>query len=167
VVTDQTSAHDTLSYVPHGMIFEEALALRDRDPAEYQRRARQTMAVHCQAMLEFQKRGAVVFDYGNNLRQQAYNEGVTNAFDYPGFVPAYIRPLFCEGKGPFRWVALSGDPEDIYRTDQAILELFPEDEHLARWIKLAQRDVEFQGLPAWLRRAGQGRACVQRVGRIR
>ncbi len=161
VVTDQTSAHDTLSYVPHGMIFEEALALRDRDPAEYQRRARQTMAVHCQAMLEFQKRGAVVFDYGNNLRQQAYNEGVTNAFDYPGFVPAYIRPLFCEGKGPFRWVALSGDPEDIYRTDQAILELFPEDEHLARWIKLAQRDVEFQGLPAricWLGYGERARA---------
>jgi urocanate hydratase len=153
VVTDQTSAHDPLSYVPNGMSFDEALALRQRDPDAYARRAKQTMAVHCQAMLDLQARGSVVFDYGNNLRQQAYNEGVANAFDYPGFVPAYIRPLFCEGKGPFRWVALSGDPEDIYRTDQAILDMFPEDEHLARWIKMAQRDVEFQGLPAricWL-----------------
>lgn len=153
VVTDQTSAHDTLSYVPRGMSFDEALALKERDPAAYQQGALETMAVHCQAMLDFQQRGAIVFDYGNNLRQRAFDQGVQNAFDYPGFVPAYIRPLFCEGKGPFRWVALSGDPEDIYRTDEAILELFPEDEHLARWIKLAQRDVEFQGLPAricWL-----------------
>ena len=153
VVTDQTSAHDALSYVPHGMSFEEALALRAHDPADYQRRARTTMGVHCQAMLDFQARGAIVFDYGNNLRQQAQDEGVTNAFGYPGFVPAYIRPLFCEGKGPFRWVALSGDPEDIYRTDRAILELFPEDEHLQRWITMAQQQVEFQGLPAricWL-----------------
>jgi urocanate hydratase len=153
VVTDQTSAHDLLSYVPNGMTFDEALDLRKRDPDTYQRLARRTMAVHCRAMLDFQARGSVVFDYGNNLRQQAYNEGLTNAFDYAGFVPAYIRPLFCEGKGPFRWVALSGDPEDIYRTDRTILELFPDDEHLARWIKMAQRDVEFQGLPAricWL-----------------
>ncbi len=153
VVTDQTSAHDALSYVPQGMSFQEALALRDRDATEYQRCARKTMAVHCQAMLDFQARGAIVFDYGNNLRQQAQDEGVANAFDYPGFVPAYIRPLFCEGKGPFRWVALSGDPEDIYRTDQAILELFPHDEHLKRWITMAQQQVEFQGLPAricWL-----------------
>ncbi|MBN2305357.1 MAG: urocanate hydratase [Anaerolineae bacterium] len=153
VVTDQTSAHDPLSYVPNGMTFEEALKLREKDPTEYQRRAQQTMAVHCQAMVDFQTRGSVVFDYGNNLRQQAYDQGVAAAFDYPGFVPAYIRPLFCEGKGPFRWVALSGDPQDIYRTDQAILDLFPQDEHLARWIKLAQRDVAFQGLPAricWL-----------------
>jgi urocanate hydratase len=153
VVTDQTSAHDPLSYVPNGMSFDAALALRQRDPDTYQRLAKQTMAGHCQAMLDFQARGSVVFDYGNNLRQQAYNEGVANAFDYPGFVPAYIRPLFCEGKGPFRWVALSGDPDDIYHTDQTILELFPEDQHLARWIKMAQRDVEFQGLPAricWL-----------------
>ena len=153
VVTDQTPAHDALSYIPAGMPVEEAFALRESDPAEYQRRARQTMAEHCQAMLDFRARGAVVFDYGNNLRQQAYDAGVTNAFNYPGFVPAYIRPLFCEGKGPFRWVALSGDPQDIYRTDQAILELFPYDEHLARWIKMAQRQVEFQGLPAricWL-----------------
>ena len=153
VVTDQTPAHDALSYLPHDMTFDDALTLRETDPAEYKRRASKSMAIHCQAMLDFQQRGAVVFDYGNNLRQRAYDEGVTNAFDYPGFVPAYIRPLFCEGKGPFRWVALSGDPQDIYRTDQAILELFPEDEHLARWIKMAQRDVEFQGLPAricWL-----------------
>ena len=153
VVTDQTPAHDPLSYVPHGMPFEEALALRESDPARYAELASQTMAVHCQAMLDFQARGAVVFDYGNNLRQRAFDAGITNAFDYPGFVPAYIRPLFCEGKGPFRWVALSGDPADIYRTDEAILELFPQDEHLARWIRMAQRDVEFQGLPAricWL-----------------
>ncbi len=153
VVTDQTSAHDALSYVPHGMSFDAALELKRQNPDEYQQRALQTMAAHCQAMLAFQRHGAVVFDYGNNLRQRAYDAGVTDAFDYPGFVPAYIRPLFCEGKGPFRWVALSGDPEDIYRTDEAILELFPENEHLARWIRMAQRDVEFQGLPAricWL-----------------
>ncbi len=153
VVTDQTPAHDPLSYVPRGLSLAEAAALRESDPADYTRRALETMAVHCQAMLDFQARGAVVFDYGNNLRQRAYDQGVKNAFDYPGFVPAYIRPLFCEGKGPFRWVALSGDPEDIYRTDEAILELFPEDEHLARWIKMAQREVAFQGLPAricWL-----------------
>jgi urocanate hydratase len=161
VVTDQTPAHDPLSYLPHDMTFEAALALREKDPAEYQRRAKHSMAVHCQAMLDFQARGSVVFDYGNNLRQQALNEGVTNAFDYPGFVPAYIRPLFCEGKGPFRWVALSGDPADIYRTDRVILELFPEDEHLTRWITMAQREVEFQGLPAricWLGYGERARA---------
>ncbi len=153
VVTDQTPAHDPLSYVPRGMSLEEARALRERDPEAYTRRALETMAVHCQAMLDFHAQGAVVFDYGNNLRQRAYDQGVKNAFDYPGFVPAYIRPLFCEGKGPFRWVALSGDAEDIYRTDEAILELFPEDEHLTRWIKMAQKRVAFQGLPAricWL-----------------
>ncbi|NLX09083.1 MAG: urocanate hydratase [Chloroflexi bacterium] len=153
VVTDQTPAHDPLSYLPHGMTLDDAIQLRAEDPDTFKRRAALSMAVHCQAMLDFQSAGAVVFDYGNNLRQQAYNEGVLNAFDYPGFVPAYIRPLFCEGKGPFRWVALSGDPEDIYRTDEAILDLFPEDEHLARWIRMAQREVEFQGLPAricWL-----------------
>jgi urocanate hydratase len=118
------------------------------------------MAVHCQAMLDFQAHGSVVFDYGNNLRQRAYDQGVTNAFDYPGFVPAYIRPLFCEGKGPFRWVALSGDPQDIYRTDQAILDLFPHDKHLARWIKMAQRDVEFQGLPARICWLGYGERAL-------
>ncbi len=161
VVTDQTSAHDPLSYLPHGLAFDEALALREQDPALYAERACRSMAVHCQAMLDFQARGAVVFDYGNNLRQRAYDAGVSNAFDYPGFVPAYIRPLFCEGKGPFRWVALSGDPADIYRTDEAILALFPEDEHLARWIRMAQRDVEFQGLPAricWLGYGERARA---------
>ncbi|NDJ76112.1 MAG: urocanate hydratase [Chloroflexi bacterium] len=161
VVTDQTSAHDPLSYVPHGMTFDEALELRQRAPEDYSQRAMQSMAVHCRTMLDFQARGAVVFDYGNNLRQRALDQGVANAFDYPGFVPAYIRPLFCEGKGPFRWVALSGDPEDLYRTDRAILELFPEDEHLARWITMAQRDVEFQGLPAricWLGYGERARA---------
>ncbi len=161
VVTDQTPAHDPLSYLPHGVTFEAAVRLRDDDPGDYQRRSMQSMAAHCQAMLDFQARGAIVFDYGNNLRQRAFDAGVTDAFDYPGFVPAYIRPLFCEGKGPFRWVALSGDPQDIYRTDQAILDLFPEDEHLARWIKMAQRDVEFQGLPAricWLGYGERARA---------
>ncbi len=161
VVTDQTPAHDPLSYAPHGITFEEALKLREEDPDQYAERACRSMAVHCQAMLDFQARGAVVFDYGNNLRQRAFDAGVTNAFDYPGFVPAYIRPLFCEGKGPFRWVALSGDPADIYRTDQAILELFPHDEHLTRWIRMAQRQVEFQGLPAricWLGYGERARA---------
>ncbi len=153
VVTDQTPAHDPFSYVPHDMTFDAAMALRSSDPEAYARRSNSSMARHCQAMLDFQMAGAVVFDYGNNLRQRALEAGVENAFDYPGFVPAYIRPLFCEGKGPFRWVALSGDPEDIYRTDEAILALFPEDEHLARWIKLAREQVAFQGLPAricWL-----------------
>ena len=153
VVTDQTPAHDPLRYVPNGMTLEEALALREDDPARYQAEAFRTMAEHCAAMVEMQRRGAVVFDYGNNLRQRAYDHGVEEAFSYPGFVPAYIRPLFCEGKGPFRWVALSGDPEDIYETDRIILDLFPEDEHLVRWIKMAQEQVAFQGLPSricWL-----------------
>jgi urocanate hydratase len=132
---------------------EEAAVLRKSNPDEYQKRSIDSMTQHVQAMLDWQKMGSIVFDYGNNIRQQAFNNGLKNAFDYPGFVPAYIRPLFCEGKGPFRWVALSGDPNDIYATDEAILELFPEDEHLARWIKMAQEQVEFQGLPAricWL-----------------
>lgn len=154
VVTDQTSAHDPLyGYIPTGMSMDEAADLRQRDPADYQRRSVDSMTQHVQAMLDWQAKGAVVFDYGNNLRQRAYDNGLTNAFDYPGFVPAYIRPLFCEGKGPFRWVALSGDPQDIYATDEAILELFPDDTHLARWIRMAQAQVEFQGLPAricWL-----------------
>lgn len=153
VVTDQTPAHDYQAYIPHGMTFAEANALRERDLDEFIRLSGLSMARHCQAMLDMQAAGAVVFDYGNNLRQRALDAGVTNAFDYPGFVPAYIRPLFCEGKGPFRWVALSGDPEDIYRTDEKIIELFPEDEHLARWIRMAQEGFEFQGLPAricWL-----------------
>lgn len=153
VVTDQTSAHDSLDYIPHGMSFEAAMELRQSDPKQYRQRSMESMAVHVRAMLDFQERGAEVFDYGNNIRQQAHNQGVENAFDFPGFVPAYIRPLFCEGKGPFRWVALSGDPEDLYRTDEIILELFPEDEHLVRWIKMAQEQVPFQGLPSricWL-----------------
>ncbi len=153
MVTDQTSAHDPLSYFPHDMSFEEARELRDRDPATFKTLADQSMAAHCAAMVEFQKRGAIVFDYGNNLRQRALDAGVPDAFSYPGFIPAYIRPLFCEGKGPFRWVALSGDPQDIYTTDRAILELFPDDEPLHRWIKMAQEQVHFQGLPAricWL-----------------
>ncbi len=153
VVTDQTPAHDYLAYVPHGMSLAEADLLRAEDPSEYTRRSAASMARQVQAMLEFQRRGAEVFDYGNNLRQRAYDAGAKNAFDYPGFVPAYIRPLFCEGKGPFRWVALSGDPEDIYRTDEAVKELFPEDAHLQRWLSLARERIHFQGLPAricWL-----------------
>ncbi len=154
VVTDQTSAHDVLyGYIPQGFSVEEAKVLRETDQAEYERRAMDSMARHVEAMLEFQKRGATVFDYGNNLRQRAKDNGIENAFDYPGFVPAYIRPLFCEGKGPFRWVALSGEKEDIYKTDEAIMNLFPENDHLARWLTMAQEQVEFQGLPAricWL-----------------
>jgi len=153
VVTDQTPAHDPLMYVPNRMTLEEAVRLREADPERYQEEAMRAMAEHCAAMVQMQKRGAVVFDYGNNLRQRAYDAGVKDAFSYPGFVPAYIRPLFCEGKGPFRWVALSGDPEDIYATDARIIELFPEDEHLVRWIKMAQARVKFQGLPSricWL-----------------
>ena len=153
VVTDQTPAHDVLFYVPAGLNVAEADVLRRSDPQEYANRSMASMARHVEAMLEFQRRGAEVFDYGNNLRQRAFDYGVQNAFDFPGFVPAYIRPLFCEGKGPFRWVALSGDPEDIYRTDEAVMELFPEDEHLHRWLKMARQKVPFQGLPAricWL-----------------
>jgi urocanate hydratase len=162
VVTDQTCAHDPLMYLPNGMTLQEAVELRQGNPQEYQRRSMQAMAVHCQAMVEMQKRGAVVFDYGNNLRQQAFNAGYTEVkvggdpaaeWLYPGFVPAYIRPLFCQGQGPFRWVALSGDPKDIYETDQIIMDLFPEKEHLVRWIKMAQQRVAFQGLPSricWL-----------------
>jgi urocanate hydratase len=153
VVTDQTSAHDFLAYFPDDLSFEEGKDLRDRDPQGFARLSARSMARQCAAMVEFQRRGSVVFDYGNNLRQRAYDEGVTDAFSYPGFVPAYVRPLFCEGKGPFRWVALSGDPEDIYTTDEAILELFPEDAHLRRWITMARERVHFQGLPAricWL-----------------
>ncbi|MDZ7843934.1 MAG: urocanate hydratase [Anaerolineales bacterium] len=170
VVTDQTSAHDPLDYVPLGLDVDQARLLRKNDPDEYRRRSMQSMAVHVQAMLDFQEQGAETFDYGNNIRQMAFNQGVQNAFDFPGFVPAYIRPLFCEGKGPFRWVALSGDPEDIYRTDEVILELFPEDEHLKRWIKMAQDKVPFQGLPSricWLgygERAQAGLAFNNLVG---
>jgi len=153
VVTDQTSAHDALDYVPKGMSMAEALELRKTDPSQYRQLSLDSMVDHVQAMLDMQQAGAVAFDYGNNIRQQAFNQGLQNAFDFPGFVPAYIRPLFCEGKGPFRWVALSGDPEDIYRTDEIILELFPEDQHLSRWIKMARERIPFQGLPSricWL-----------------
>ncbi|MEA1976654.1 MAG: urocanate hydratase, partial [Chloroflexota bacterium] len=153
IVTDQTPAHDIYDYVPHGLILEDANQLRENDREEYARRSMASMARHIEAMLAFQRRGAEVFDYGNNLRQRAFDHGVQDAFNFPGFVPAYVRPLFCLGKGPFRWVALSGDPEDIYRTDEAIAELFPDDEHLLRWIKMAGEQVQFQGLPAricWL-----------------
>jgi urocanate hydratase len=154
VVTDQTSAHDALDgYVPGGMRLAAARQLRREDPAQYKRKALQSMAAQVQAMLGFLRAGSVVFDYGNNIRTQAYNQGVAAAYDFPGFVPAYIRPMFCEGKGPFRWVALSGDPEDIYKTDAAVLREFPDDEQLARWIPMAQKQVRFQGLPAricWL-----------------
>jgi urocanate hydratase len=154
ILTDQTSAHDELNgYVPAGISYEEALALRKENPEEYIKRAFQSIAAHVRAMLDMQKQGAKTFDYGNNIRGQAEKAGVKNAFDFKGFVPLYIRPLFCRGKGPFRWAALSGKPEDIYATDEAVLELFPEDEALARWIKKAQKQVKFQGLPSricWL-----------------
>lgn len=154
IVTDQTSAHDPLNgYIPRGMSPEEAAELRKSDPRKLIALARESIAIHVRAMLEMQRRGAVAFDYGNNIRQVAKDEGVENAFDFPGFVPAYIRPLFCEGKGPFRWVALSGDPEDIYRTDEVILREFGDNERLCRWIRMAREKVAFQGLPAricWL-----------------
>lgn len=164
-VTDQTSAHDPLGgYVPAGLTLEQAAELRRSNPKEYIRRARDSMVTHVQAMLDWQKKGSVVFDYGNNIRQQALEHGLNNAFDFPGFVPAFIRPLFCEGKGPFRWAALSGDPEDIFRTDEAILEEFPEDRALHRWIKMARERVQFQGLPAricWLGYGERARAGLK------
>ena len=154
MVTDQTSAHDALNgYIPAGLSLEAANVLRQTDPETYIQRSMDSMVTHVRAMLDLQKMGAVVFDYGNNLRGQALAAGETHALDFPGFVPAYIRPLFCRGKGPFRWVALSGDPEDIYRTDEAILELFPENAGLKRWITMARQKIHFQGLPAricWL-----------------
>lgn len=154
ILTDQTSAHDELNgYVPNGLAYEDALALRAKDPADYIRRSYAAMATHVEAMLELQRRGAKAFDYGNNIRGQAKKAGVDKAFDIPGFVPEYIRPLFCLGKGPFRWAALSGKPQDIYATDEAVLREFPEDEALARWIRKAQSQVKFQGLPSricWL-----------------
>src|SRR5271154_6112998 len=154
LLTDQTSAHDPIAgYVPNGMPLEAALELRKNNPQEYRKHALAAMAQHVQGMLDLQKLGAVTFDYGNNIRTFAFEHGVKNAYDFPGFVPAYIRPLFCEGKGPFRWAALSGEASDIARTDQLVLEMFPHDEHLTRWIKLAQKRVKFQGLPSricWL-----------------
>ncbi len=157
VLTDQTSAHDPLvGYLPQGMSNEAANALRESDPAKYIDLSYDAMALHVKLMLELQSRGAITFDYGNNLRGRALERGVKNAFDFPGFVPAYIRPLFCEGKGPFRWAALSGDPEDIRVTDELMLELFPENQGLHRWIKMAQERIAFQGLPARICWIGQG-----------
>ncbi len=160
IVTDQTSAHDTLNgYVPQqAMPGEDLAALRQYNPEEYVRRSVRSIAVHVRAMRMLQDRGAIVFEYGNNLRAQAELGGVSDAFQIPGFVPEYIRPQFCEGRGPFRWVALSGDPEDIYRTDQAVLDTFPTDESLARWIRLARERVHFQGLPARICWLGYGDA---------
>ncbi|SKA22345.1 urocanate hydratase [Marinactinospora thermotolerans DSM 45154] len=156
VVTDQTSAHDPLSYLPADVAFEEWHSRADADPEGFTRRARESMAAHVEAMVGFRDAGAEVFDYGNSIRDEARRAGYDRAFEIPGFVPAYIRPLFCEGKGPFRWVALSGDPADIARTDQAVLDLFPDNEPLARWIRLAREKVAFQGLPARICWLGQG-----------
>ncbi|MFE4523680.1 urocanate hydratase [Cytobacillus firmus] len=165
VLTDQTSAHDSLNgYVPIGYSLEEAAVLRKEDAAEYVQKSKASMAVHVQAMLDMQKKGAVTFDYGNNIRQVAKDEGIENAFDFPGFVPAYIRPLFCEGKGPFRWVALSGDPEDIYKTDEVILREFADNEHLCKWIKMAREKIQFQGLPSRICWLGYGERA--RFGKI-
>ncbi|MGB9813043.1 MAG: urocanate hydratase [Thermovenabulum sp.] len=164
VVTDQTSAHDPLNgYVPAHMTLQEAIELRKTNPKEYIEKAKASMAEHVRAMLEMKKRGAIVFEYGNNIRRQAYDAGVKDAFEILGYVPEFIRDLFCEGSGPFRWAALSGDPEDIYRTDEKVLELFPEDKHLAKWLKLAKEKVAFQGLPAricWLRYGERAKAAL-------
>ncbi|MCM3789298.1 urocanate hydratase [Domibacillus indicus] len=165
VLTDQTSAHDPLNgYTPAGMTLHEAAKLRQADPGEYVKLSKASMAVHVKAMLEMMEKGAVTFDYGNNIRQVAKDEGVENAFDFPGFVPAYIRPQFCEGKGPFRWVALSGDPEDIYKTDEAILREFADNEHLCNWIRMAQKKIQFQGLPSRICWLGYGERA--RFGKI-
>ena len=154
LVTDQTSAHDELDgYIPNGITYREAIRLRKSNPEQYVQESYKAMAEHCRGILKLMEKGAICFDYGNNLRGQAKKAGVNNAFDFPGFVPAYVRPLFCEGKGPFRWVALSGEPEDIFKTDEKVIELFPEDKMLVRWIKLARDKIQFQGLPAricWL-----------------
>ena len=170
IVTDQTSAHDELDgYIPNGMTYQEALDLRKSDPDRYIKESYRAMAEHCQGILDLKAQGAIAFDYGNNLRGQAQKAGVKNAFDFPGFGPAYVRDLFCEGKGPFRWVALSGDPEDIYKTDDKVLEMFPEDQTLTRWITMAREQVQFQGLPSricWLgytQRAKFGVALNQMV----
>jgi urocanate hydratase len=162
LLTDQTSAHDPLNgYIPSGLSLAQAAELREKDPEDYLRRSYDSIARHVTGMLALQKLGAVTFDYGNNIRTMAFNySGVKDAYNFPGFVPAYIRPLFCEGRGPFRWVALSGEPEDIYRTDDLVLEMFPQNEVLTRWINLARKHVKFQGLPARICWLGQGeRAC--------
>ncbi|WP_418056043.1 urocanate hydratase [Priestia megaterium] len=165
IVTDQTSAHDPLNgYLPVGLTLSEGETLRNQNPEEYVRKSKASMAVHVQAMLDMQKEGAIAFDYGNNIRQVALDEGVKDAFNFPGFVPAYIRPQFCEGKGPFRWVALSGDPEDIYKTDEVILREFSYNTHLCNWIKMAREKIEFQGLPARICWLGYGERA--RFGKI-
>jgi urocanate hydratase len=165
IITDQTSAHDTLNgYIPMGMSLKRALSLRKSNPAEYIRLSKNTIVTHVKAMLEFKKRGAIAFDYGNNIRGEAKENGVENAFDIPGFVPEFIRPLFCEGKGPFRWAALSGDPEDIYTTDEAVKKAFPENEALINWINLAREKVHFQGLPARICWLGYGQRV--KMGKI-
>jgi urocanate hydratase len=165
VLTDQTSAHDTLNgYVPAGISYQEAIALRQTDPKKYISMAQSSIVEHVKAMIELQKRGAVTFDYGNNIRGEALANGLKNAFDSPGFVPEYIRPLFCEGKGPFRWAALSGDPEDIYRTDRAVIETFPDNKPLIRWIEKAQKQIAFQGLPARICWLGYGERA--KMGKI-
>ena len=165
VLTDQTSAHDTLNgYVPMGMTLDEALKLRETDPDTYIKKSKETIVIHVKTMLEFQKRGAITFDYGNNIRGEAKENGVDNAFDFPGFVPAYIRPLFNDGKGPFRWAALSGDPNDIYETDKAVMETFPENKALINWIKLAQEKVHFQGMPTRICWLGYGERA--KMGKI-
>ena len=157
VVTDQTSAHDPLNgYIPRGLTPEQAAELRASDPNDYLRRSRESIVTHVRAMLELQRAGSTVFDYGNNIRAEAHDQGLQDAFDIPGFVPEYVRQLFCQGRGPFRWVALSGEPSDIYRTDELVLELFPDNEHLVRWIRLASDRVAFQGLPARICWLGQG-----------
>jgi urocanate hydratase len=153
IVTDQTSAHDPMYYIPEGMEFDSARRIANEDPTEFTKRSQAAMAKQVEAMVGFMDKGAEVFDYGNSIRDEARKGGYDRAFDFPGFIPAYIRPLFEEGKGPFRWVALSGDPQDIYKTDKAVMDLFPENDHLQRWMRLAQERVEFQGLPAricWL-----------------
>ncbi len=165
IATDQTSAHDTLNgYVPAGMTFEQALALRKKNPKKYITASQLSIAAHVKGLLKLQKRGSVVFDYGNNIRGEAAANGVKHAFDVPGFVPEYIRPLFCDGKGPFRWVALSGDPQDILRTDRAVLETFPDNDLLCRWIEKAQKQVAFQGLPARICWLGYGERAL--MGKI-
>ena len=165
IVTDQTSAHDTLNgYVPAGMLYTKALELRKKDPQKYIALAKASIADHMKGLLKLKRKGAVVFDYGNNIRGEAFTNGVKKAFDIPGFVPEYIRPLFCDGKGPFRWVALSGDPEDIYLTDQAVMKTFPENKQLCTWINKAQKEVEFQGLPARICWLGYGERA--RMGKI-
>ncbi|PDY28830.1 urocanate hydratase [Bacillus thuringiensis] len=165
LVTDQTSAHDPLNgYIPVGYTLEEAAKLREEDPERYVQLSKESMTKHVEAMLVMQEKGAITFDYGNNIRQVAFDEGLKNAFDFPGFVPAFIRPLFCEGKGPFRWVALSGDPEDIYKTDEVILREFADNEHLCNWIRMARQQVEFQGLPSRICWLGYGERA--KFGRI-